>query len=103
MMKHENFPFDAFAGTPAESGAEEDVRQQIDGVMAQCLYLLYGVDITHRDESWGSGAQVSPSSESRLPPSCTAMAFIHRSSLQWPSYTATAFIHSNGLHTQQRP
>lgn len=45
-------------GAPPGSGVEEEVRQQIEGVMAQCLYLLYGVDIPHRDESWGSGAQV---------------------------------------------
>eukprot|EP00884_Botryococcus_braunii_P017453 jgi/Botrbrau1/4391/Bobra.105_2s0037.1 len=44
-------------GTPAGCEDDDDVRQQLDGVVAQCLYLLYGVDLPHRDNSWGSGLQ----------------------------------------------
>lgn len=37
-------------------GAEEvtTVETRIESALAQCLHVLYGVDLPHRDPDWGS-------------------------------------------------
>lgn len=37
-------------------GAEEvtTVEMRIESALAQCLHVLYGVDLPHRDSDWGS-------------------------------------------------
>ena len=42
-----------------ESLADSEACKALGGAAAQCVYLLYGLDLTQRDEQWTDGFQVS--------------------------------------------
>ncbi|CAL8466575.1 g6111 [Coccomyxa elongata] len=55
----------AIQHAPQEAGSEDGVaaeeaeetgllKARLEGAMAQCLHVLYGVDLPHRDPDWGS-------------------------------------------------
>ena len=58
------------AGGATLAQEAEALRQAVDGALAQCLHVLYGVALLHRDPDWG-GTEV-PHSTSTLyrPASC---------------------------------
>jgi hypothetical protein len=35
-------------------GEERSLEERIDGAVAQCLHMLYGVALPYRDPEWGS-------------------------------------------------
>ena len=39
--------------------ADDKTCKALMGAAAQCVYLLYGLDLTERDEQWTDGFQVS--------------------------------------------
>lgn len=39
--------------------ADGEACSALVGATAQCVYLLYGLDLTERDEQWTDGFQVS--------------------------------------------
>ena len=52
------------AGEASDAGLAQEaetLRQAVDGALAQCLHVLYGVTLPHRDPDWG-GMEVAHSS-----------------------------------------
>ena len=41
-------------GVEEESEERKSLKARLEGAMAQCLHVLYGVDLSHRDPDWGS-------------------------------------------------
>lgn len=37
-----------------EADETGSLKTRLEGAMAQCLHVLYGVDLPHRDPDWGS-------------------------------------------------
>ena len=41
-----------------DASDEESDAQYLEAVLAQCLYILFGLDLHHRDSAWGGDVEV---------------------------------------------
>lgn len=41
------------AGKHEHEGGEKQLERQVEGALAQCLHVLYGIDLPHRNPDWG--------------------------------------------------
>lgn len=81
----------------AEASEAEDDIHHLEGAVAQCMYLQYGLNLEHRDAAWGGEATVRGLCNHPLPHPRPPM---HPPSARSPALTVNHLLMpSNGRST----